>query len=48
MKDNVKTTINIDKEVLKIIDEFARYDDRSRSQEINFILKEYIKKRDIV
>lgn len=46
LESKKRFTISIDKEIMKYIDEYAKEDKRSISNEIAYILSEYIKQRD--
>lgn len=41
-----KVSITLDTDLIEIIKELAEQDDRSFSQYINLVLKEYVKKQD--
>ena len=42
-----KVSITLDTELIEAVKQLAEQDDRSFSQYVNLILKEYIKKRDM-
>ena len=44
--EKVKTSISIEKEVYEMIKEIAEKEDRSFSQQVNKILKDFIKERE--
>ena len=45
--DKIKTSISIDKDIFEVIKELGQREDRSFSQQINKILKDYIEEKKI-
>lgn len=44
--EKVKTSISLDKEIYELIKEVGEQEDRSFSQQVNKILKDYLKQRE--
>ena len=43
--DKVKTSVSIDKDVYEAVKKIADEEDRKFSQQVNYILKEYLRSR---